>query len=186
MRTPLLLLPLLVLSSCDHAKDVLSKVKQVKAQAPGSATSTGGADVRDITESQFGELISTPGKLVVVDYHADWCGPCKMLGPVLKEVAGEYAGRSVVAKINVDQAKALAQKEGVGGIPDVRFYRDGKRVDQFVGFIDAGQVREKFAKHAPAAPATGGSGSGEGAAAPAEPAIQPMKKDWLPPGIERR
>lgn len=186
MRAPLLLLPLLVLSSsCDRAKDLLSQAKQVKQQA-ASAPKEGSAGVRDISEAEFSEFINTPGKLVVVDYHADWCAPCKMLAPVLKEVAEEYSGRCVVGKINVDHAKELARKEGVGGIPDVRFYLDGKRVDQFVGFIDMGKVRDKFAKHAPAAASGTGNAGGEGAAAPAEPPIRPMKKDWLPPGIERR
>lgn len=186
MRTPLLLLPLLALASCDQAKDLVSKAKQMKPQAAASAASPGAADVRDITEGQFDEIINTPGKLVIVDYHADWCGPCKMLSPVLKEVAGEYSGRTLVAKINVDHAKSLAQKEGVGGIPDVRFYRDGKRVDQFVGYIDAGKVREKVAKHAPASAPAGGDGTPEGTPVPAEPPIQPMKKDWMPPGMEKK
>lgn len=192
LRTPLLLVALLTVSSCDQAKDLVSKAKQMKPAAAAASATPGNPDVRDISESEFAEFIQTPGKLVIVDYHADWCGPCKMLAPVLKEVAGEYAGRAVVGKINVDQAQAFSQKEGVSGIPHVRFYRDGKRVDEFVGFIDVGQVRNKFAKHAPATapasdkgPAKGDAGA-DGTAAPAEPAIQPMKKDWLPPGVERR
>jgi thioredoxin 1 len=190
LRAPLLLLAVLAVSSCDQAKDLMSKAKQVKPPAPSATPDK--PDIRDISESEFAEFIQTPDKLVIVDYHADWCGPCKMLAPVLKEVAGEYAGRAVIGKINVDQAQALSQKEGVSGIPHVRFYRDGKRVDEFVGFIDVGQVRNKFAKHAPAtAPAPkavaakDGQGA-EGTPAPAAPPIQPMKKDWLPPGVERR
>lgn len=191
-RIPLLLAATLTLavSSCDKAKELLAKTREVKAAKSASGSSPGQADVRDLTPSQFAEIIKTPGKLVVIDYHAEWCGPCKMLGPVLSEVAGEYAGRAVVGRIDVDKAAGLVRGENVGSIPDVRFYRDGKQVDQFVGFQDAGQVRKKFAQHAPtataaaAAEATPGS-AGEATPAPA-PVIQPMKKDWRPPGIEKR
>lgn len=177
----------LALPGCDGLRPTAAKQK--------AAASRGPADVRNVAAQDFDSLIKTPGQLVVVDFYADWCGPCRTLGPVLEEVAGEYSGRVVVGKVNVDQAGELAQREGVGGIPDVRLYRDGKRVDQFLGAQDAESIRELFAKHAPAsapkpssAPAktTAAADSATPAQAPAEPAIQPMKKDWAPAGLEKR
>ena len=179
----LILLPLCLLaSSCDKAKKLVEK--GTAAVTPSDKAPTGPA-VRDLPAEEFESFIASPGRLMVVDFHADWCGPCKMLGPVMERVAGEFPGKVYIGKINVDQAGDLPGKEGVSGIPDVRLYRDGKLVDKFVGAIDAGRIRELFAKHSAgieAAPA------GDAASAPpaAEPVIQPMKKDWLPPGIERR
>ena len=177
----------LALTGCDRMKGFGAKPKAPVSKP--AVLGPGGADVRDLVESEFEQVIKTPGKLVVIDYHADWCGPCKMLGPVLEEVAREYPGRVVIGKINVDHAGRLPQREGVSSIPDVRFYRDGKQVDQFMGALRAEEIRRRFAKHAPekapeveaAAPAAPEAGAPAG-----EPAIRPMKKDWVPPGVEKK
>lgn len=104
----------------------------------------------------------------------------------MERVAGEFPGKVYIGKINDDQAGDLPGKEGVSGIPDVRLYRDGKLVDKFVGAIDSGRIRELFEKHG--AGITVEAGAAAEATAPPEAAepIQPMKKDWLPPGMERR
>ncbi len=183
----LILLPLCLLAtSCDKAKNLVEKAREsgTAAVAPSGKAPTGPA-VRDLAAEEFESFIASPGRLMVVDFHADWCGPCQTLGPVMERVAGEFPGKVYIGKINVDHAGDLPGKEGVSGIPDVRLYRDGKLVDKFVGSIDAGRIRELFEKHSAgieAAPA----GEAAPAAPEAEPVIQPMKKDWLPPGIERR
>jgi thioredoxin len=182
----LILLPLcLVAPSCDKAKALVEKAKETTTAsvAPSDKPATGPV-VRDLAPSEFESFTATPGRLMVVDFHADWCGPCRTLGPVLEQVAAEFPGKVQIGKINVDHAGDLPALEGVSGIPDVRLYRDGKRVDKFVGAIDAGRIRSLFEKHSAGITVDTAAGT-EAPAPPAKP-IQPMTKDWRPPGIERR
>ena len=74
------------------------------------------------------------GKLVVVDFWADWCGPCRMLGPVIEQLAGQYPD-VVVGKVNVDDEQELALRYGVMSIPTVIFFKDGKEIDRKVGVM---------------------------------------------------
>jgi thioredoxin 1 len=182
---------LLAVPACEKANDLLSKAR-TSAPKPAASSSAPSrkpvAAVQELDSAGYDSFVATTDHLMVVDFHADWCGPCKMLGPVLEQVAGEFPGKVCIGKVNVDHASDIAQREGVRGIPDVRIFRDGKQVDRFVGAVDAETVRSLFRKHSeglqvaklekpePTAPAT----------PQPEPEIQPMKKDWLPPGIERR
>lgn len=185
------LLLLLAVPACDKAKDLLSKTKGAAPKPAAGATSAPAkpvAAVQELDSAGYDAFVATPGHLMVIDFHADWCGPCKMLGPVLEQVAAEFPGTVCIGKVNVDHVRDIAQREGVRSIPDVRLFRDGKQVDQFVGAADAAKIRALFRKHGeglevakmkepdPAAPAS----------PQAAPEIQPMKKDWLPPGVERR
>jgi thioredoxin len=182
----LLLLPLCLLApSCDKAKALVDKAKEsaTSSVTPSDKAPTG-PTVRDLEAAEFESFIASPGRLMVVDFHADWCGPCKTLGPVMERVAEEFPGKVYIGKIDVDQAGDLPGKEGVRGIPDVRLYRDGKLVDKFVGAIDSSRIRDLFEKHS--AGITVEAGANAAAAPPAVPPIQPMTKDWLPPGMERR
>lgn len=81
----------------------------------------------------FNQLITGSKVPVLVDFWAPWCGPCRMLGPVLDQVAKEHAGKVVVAKVNVDEHPEVAAKYGVMGIPTVISFKDGKLADQAVG-----------------------------------------------------
>ena len=85
------------------------------------------------TESDFDSMISE-NKLVVVDFWATWCGPCKMLAPVIESLANEFEGKAVVAKVDVDQEKGLAKQFGVMSIPTVVIFKDGQEVNREVGF----------------------------------------------------
>jgi thioredoxin len=177
---------LFAVPACDKAKDLISKAKAVAPKAAASAAATAAMPaVQDLDAAGYDAFVASPGRLMVVDFHADWCGPCKVLGPVLEQVAAEFPGKVSIGKINVDHAKALAARTGVRGIPDVRLFRDGKEVDRFVGAIGADQVRALFQKHSEGIQVAQLDPADPNAPAP-EPAIQPMKKDWLPPGIERR
>jgi len=83
-------------------------------------------------EKAFDELLKS-NKVVLADFYADWCGPCRMVKPLIHQIADEYAGRVAVATINVDANMALAQKYGISSIPDVRVFKDGKVYETFVG-----------------------------------------------------
>ena len=78
------------------------------------------------------------GGLMMVDFWADWCGPCKMLAPVIEDLAGQYEGRALVGKVNVDEEPELAMRYGVMSIPTVIFFKDGKEIDRKVGVMPAG------------------------------------------------
>lgn len=144
-----------------------------------------GGLVRDVEATEFDQFTAIKNKLVVVDFHADWCGPCKSLGPKLESLAEEFDGRIVVGKINVDNAKNLAARLGVSGIPDVRIFRNGTEVDRFVGDIPKTEIRTKLDAHAVFLESEEGEG-GEGGEQPAVDPIKPMTKDWMPEGIQKR
>lgn len=74
---------------------------------------------------------------LVVDFFADWCGPCRMLAPVIDDLAGKYEGKAVIGKVNVDDEQALAMQYGVMSIPTVIFFKDGKELDRKVGVMPA-------------------------------------------------
>ena len=78
------------------------------------------------------------GKLMMVDFWANWCGPCRMLGPVIEQLAGQYEGKVLVGKVNTDEQPELAVRFGVMSIPTVIFLKDGKEIDRKVGVMPAG------------------------------------------------
>lgn len=82
----------------------------------------------------FGKALAQPG-LLVVDFWADWCGPCKMLGPVIEQLAADYDGKCVVGKVNVDDEPELAQRYAVMSIPTVMFFKNGELVDKKIGVM---------------------------------------------------
>ena len=81
------------------------------------------------------ETALAEGKLMMVDFWAEWCGPCQMLGPVIESLADRYEGRAVVGKINTDEEQALAMSFQITGIPTVIFFKDGKEIDRLEGVI---------------------------------------------------
>lgn len=88
-------------------------------------------------QESFDKALSE-GKLMMVDFWADWCGPCKMLAPVIDGLAQQYAGKVVVGKVNVDDEQELAIRYGVMSIPTVIFFKDGKEIARKVGVMPAG------------------------------------------------
>ncbi len=100
--------------------------------------------VKELRETEFnGEVIESDVP-VLVDFYAPWCGPCKMLAPVLEGVAKTYDSRLKVVKINVDDAPQLANDYRIRGVPTLMFFKDGKAVDTVVGLPSAGALREKL------------------------------------------
>ncbi len=89
---------------------------------------------------------------VVVDFYADWCGPCRMMTPVVEQLAGEYAGKVTIGKLDVDVNQDIAIRYGVMGIPTLGFFRDGKLVDRLVGYPGgAAPIKAWIEKNAPSA-----------------------------------
>jgi thioredoxin 1 len=85
------------------------------------------------------EVLKAKGK-VLVDFWADWCGPCKMLSPLVDEIAGEMDGKIKVGKLNVDEARLIASRYGVMSIPTLILFENGEIVNQSVGFINKQQI----------------------------------------------
>jgi thioredoxin 1 len=89
----------------------------------------------EVNEANFEAEVLKSSQPVVVDFWAEWCGPCKMLGPVLDEIASEQTGRAKVAKINIDQNSALAEKFGIRSIPTLLYFVGGEVRKQTVGVV---------------------------------------------------
>ena len=96
--------------------------------------------ITHITKQNFKEEVLQSGVPVLVDFWAPWCGPCRMLGPILDELAAEDEGKVIIAKVNVDEEMDLAARFGVVSIPTMVFFRDGKMEERLVGV----QPKEKL------------------------------------------
>ncbi|MFN8369340.1 MAG: thioredoxin [Bacteriovoracaceae bacterium] len=92
-----------------------------------------GANIANADEGSFDSLVLKSGKTVVVDFWAEWCGPCKALAPVLEAVANELGEKAVVVKVNVDENAELSQKYGIRGIPTLIFFKNGEIKNTLVG-----------------------------------------------------
>jgi len=109
--------------------------------------------VRDVAEADFVRdvLEGSRTRPVVVDFWAPWCGPCRMISPVVEEMGREYAGRLKVVKLDIDQAPAIASQFGVQGIPLLMLLRDGQEIDRVVGAVPPAVLRNMLEQHVGAA-----------------------------------
>lgn len=98
----------------------------------------------EITQSNFKSSVLESDKPVVVDFWATWCGPCKRLGPILDEVAEGYGDKITVGKVNVDEQRGLGAMFQVMSIPTVMIFKDGTKVDEFVGLRDKKEIVAKI------------------------------------------
>jgi len=107
------------------------------------------SNIKKLEESTFDRDVLESGSAVLVDFYADWCGPCKMMAPVVDQIATDYAGRLDVGKLDVDAAQSIAMRYGIMGIPTLGYFRDGKLVDRLVGYPGPGGVRAFVEKNTP-------------------------------------
>jgi thioredoxin 1 len=99
-----------------------------------------------VSDATFDEEIQSSGEAVIVDFWAEWCGPCKMIAPVLDEIATEQAGKVKVAKLNVDDNPAIARRFDVMSIPTLIVFKDGEAKKRLVGAKGKGQLLEELAE----------------------------------------
>ena len=94
-----------------------------------------------VTDNSFQDDVLGASVPVVVDFWAEWCGPCKMIGPTLEEIAKEYEGKVKIAKVNVDENQGIAGQLGIRSIPTLMIYKDGKVTSQKVGAAPKGELK---------------------------------------------
>tara|TARA_B100001741_G_scaffold287429_1_gene264920 strand:+ start:123 stop:452 length:330 start_codon:yes stop_codon:yes gene_type:complete len=96
----------------------------------------------DFKDSSFKEDVLDSDKPVLVDFWAEWCGPCKMLTPTINELADEYTGKAIVGKLNVDENPTIAAEYGIRSIPSLLFFKDGKVQKQIMGAVAKSDIAE--------------------------------------------
>jgi len=97
----------------------------------------------EITDANFEQVVLKSDKPVIVDFWAEWCGPCRVIGPLVHEISDQYEGKIVVGKVNVDDNNQVTSKYGIRNIPTVLFFKNGQVVDKQVGAVPKSHLVEK-------------------------------------------
>ncbi len=99
---------------------------------------------KQFTESNWDNEVIGSDKPVLVDFWAEWCGPCRMIGPLIEELATEYDGKASIGKLNVDENSNIASKYGIRSIPTILVFKGGEVVDKIVGAIPKNMIAQKI------------------------------------------
>jgi thioredoxin 1 len=105
------------------------------------------ATVLDVTDSSFAQDVEKSDLPVLVDFWAPWCGPCRMVGPVVESLSQEFAGKVKFVKVNVDDNPDIAQKFDISGIPALLFFKGGQKIDSIVGAVPKANLQNMINKH---------------------------------------
>lgn len=105
------------------------------------------SNAKEITDEIFEEEVLKSPTLVIVDFWAPWCGPCRKLGPVLDEISSELADKIKVVKINTDENLNTATEYSISGLPSILLFKDGKAVERMVGLMPKGSIITNIEKH---------------------------------------
>lgn len=97
-------------------------------------------NLKELNDANFEQEVLNASTPALVDFWAPWCGPCRVVGPIVEELAREYAGKVKVAKMNVDENPITPGKYGIRGIPTLILFKDGQAIDQIVGAVPKGQI----------------------------------------------
>lgn len=118
----------------------------------GSDATTGHSskNVLTLTKANWETEVTKSSQPVMVDFWASWCGPCKIIAPVVADLAGEFEGRAKVGKVDVDAQPELAKQYGISAIPALLFFKDGKQVDQVIGVRGKAELKAKLERLASA------------------------------------
>jgi len=101
----------------------------------------------EITDANFAKEVEASDKPVLIDFWAVWCGPCRMLTPIVEELATEYEGKAIIGKVDVDNNQMIATKFGIRSIPTLLIFKGGQVVDQIVGAVPKNMIVDKLNSH---------------------------------------
>ena len=101
----------------------------------------------ELTDANFEELVIKSGKPVLVDFWAEWCGPCRMVGPIVEELSKEYEGKAVIGKVDVDNNPNISMNYGIRNIPTLLIFKGGQIVDKQVGAVPKSVLAGKLNAH---------------------------------------